>query len=313
MSISARENRTTIQRLTSPSLEDFARAAEVCYTRWEYMRELDSEARFRGFQQLGVELCAMVDAAGTMHSVAYLIPAQMEAGGDTLSWYYMFQVASRPSAAGAGALLVRQVMKWYPAIFGIGITPDAERLYQAFRWQPHGGFWRGVHPVNLSRMVQDYGERIPQTWLRYLLRATGGAYNITGRVLETLLGAGARCRAWEPGKTSGKPHALAGYLGLLECGATRAADVGGVGRVLSLPNGGSLREHAAIWRALRKRNAKLCEMLLYSEEARARSKRLGYVPVRLQVWCWDPQGVLARAIPVLRERGFSFLDTDKVV
>ena len=44
----------------------------------------------------------------------------------------MFQVAARPAAAGAGAMLVRQVMQWYPAIFGMGITPDAERLYKAF-------------------------------------------------------------------------------------------------------------------------------------------------------------------------------------
>jgi hypothetical protein len=49
-------------------------------------------------------------------------------------------------------------------------------------------------------------------------------------------------------------------------------------------------------------------MLLFSEDARKRSWRIGYIPIPLPVWCWDPRGILSRAIPVLRER-----DTDKVL
>ena len=310
MSTSAPEGRAGIRRFISPTLEQFAQAAEVCYTRWSYLRELDSPARFRAFQQLGVELCAMVDAAGAMQSVGYLIPAQMELQGETLRWHYMFQVASRPSTAGAGALLVRQVMQWYPAIFGMGITPDAEKLYQAFRWQPYHGFWRGVHPVNLARMLQDYGDRMPAAQRR-LLRASAGVYNMAAGALEWMLSLGARSEIWQPAE--GKPQVLAAYMTLLASGPVRVADAGGVARLLSRPEEGSIRQHAAVWLELRRRRSKFCELLLYSAAARQRALRLGYVPLRLQVWCWDRQQVLARAIPVLRERGMSFLDTDKVV
>lgn len=312
MSISAPEKRAGIRRFQSPTLEELGRAAEVCYTRWPYMRDLDSPARFRAFQQLGVELCAMVDGGGAMQSVGYLLPSSIQLGGETLAWHYMFHVAARPSTAGAGAMLVKQVMKWYPAIFGVGITPDAERLYQAFRWQPHEGFWRGVYPVNLSRMLKDYGERIPQAWLRRLLRGSAGVYNLGARAREALWSAGARCAPWQP-EGEGKARVLATYLPLVACGPVRAADVGGVGRILSLPEEGSARQHAAVWRALRRRNAKFCELLITSKATRKRAIRLGYIPVRLPVWCWDSQGVLERAIPALRERGISFLDTDKVV
>jgi len=312
MSTSAPEGLAGIHRFVSPTLDQFAQAAEVCYTRWKYMRDLDSPERFRGFQRLGVELCAMTDGGGSMQSVGYLIPAQMELGGETLRWHYMFQVAARPAAAGAGAMLVRQVMQWYPAIFGMGITPDAERLYKAFRWCPHDGFWRGVHPVNLARMLQDYGERIPRLWVRRLLRASAGIYNLAGRPIESLLSLGVRCESWRPAE-EGKSRTLAGYMTLLACGPVRVADVGGVARILSLPHEGSLRQHAAVWRALRRRNVKFCEMLLFSDEVRRRALRLGYVPLRLPVWCWDPQKILERVIPALRKQGISFLGTDKVV
>jgi hypothetical protein len=312
MFTSAPDGRAGIRRFVSPTLDEFAQAAEVCYTRWTYMRDLDSPARFRAFQELGVELCAMIDAKGSMQSVGYLIPSQMELTGETLRWYYMFHVAARPSSAGAGAMLVKQVMQWYAAIFGMGITPDAEKLYQAFQWQPYDTFWRGVHPVNLTRMLNDYGNHIPGAWQRRLLRASAGIYNLTAGILELALSIGAHCDPWRP-VHQGKPRVLANYLALLTSGPVRAADVGGVGRILTLPEEGSLREHAAIWRALRRRNAKFCELLLPSQTARRRAIRLGYIPLRLPVWCWDKQGILARAIPALRQKGISFLDTDKVV
>lgn len=305
------EARSSLRRIESPTFDQFAQAAEVCYTRWDYMRELDSPARFRAFQQLNVELCVLENANGVMQSVGYLVPSCLQIGGDTLSWHYMFQVASRPETAGAGALLIRQIMKWYPAIFGMGITPDAERLYKAFRWQPYEGFWRGVHPLNLSRLLKDYGDRIPQPWLRRLLRASARVGSLLGAQAELLLSLGARADPWNP--SDGKGAVLGSYLNMFSCGDVQASDVGGAGRVLSLPSAGSLRQHAAIWRALRKQDARFCEMLLFSAEARARAWRLGYLPVSLQVWCWDPNGILGRAIPALREKGFSFFDTDKVI
>jgi hypothetical protein len=145
-----------------------------------------------------------------------------------------------------------------------------------------------------------------------LLRGSAGIYNAAAAAFEMVWSAGMRCEPWQPDQ-EGKPRVLASYLPLLACGPVRAADVGGVGRILSLPEEGSSRQHAAIWRALRRRKGKFCELLLTSPEARTRAMKLGYVPLRLPVWCWDPRGVLARAIPALRRKGISFLDTDKVV
>ncbi len=305
------EPRAAFRRIESPTLDQFAEAAEVCYTRWPYMRELDSTARFNAFQTLHVELCALVNAKGVMQCVGYLLPSSVQADGETLSWHYLFQVASRPEAAGAGALLIRQIMKWYPAIFGMGITPDAERLYQAFRWQPHSGFWRGVHPLNLPRLLKDYGERISRPWLRRVLTVSAGVGSFFLSQAENLIGFGGSAAPWEPAE--GKGSAVRGHLRLFSFGEVRAADVGGAGRVLSLPQSGSLRQHAVVWRALRRRKARFCEILLYSEADRRRAWRLGYIPIALQVWCWDPGSLLSRAIPALRDRGFSFFDTDKVV
>src|SRR5580704_15105297 len=106
MSVSA-EARPGFHRIEAPTLDQFADAAEVCYTLWNYMRELDSPARFEAFRKRKVELCALVNGEGVMQCVGYLLPSQIEVDGATLSWHYMFQVASRPEAAGAGALLVR--------------------------------------------------------------------------------------------------------------------------------------------------------------------------------------------------------------
>jgi len=305
------ESRSRLRRIEAPTLEQFAEAADVCYSRWDYMRDLDSPARFRAFQQLKVELCVLFNAEGAMQCVGYLVPSHVRMGTETLSWHYMFQVASRPEAAGAGALLIRQVMKWYPAIFGMGITPDAERLYKAFRWQEYPGFWRGVHPLKLSRLLRDYGDRITQLWLRRALNVSSGLISFLVSQAELLLSLGSQAGAWRP--SGGKGVVVGSYLDLFSCAGVCAADVGGAGRILSLPDVGSLRQHAAIWRALRKRNARFCEMLLFSEQARRRARRIGYIPVPLQVWCWDPSGILARAIPALRANGFSFFDTDKVI
>ena len=310
MSVSA-ETRGGFRRLETPSLGQFAEAAEVCYTRWDYMRELDSPARFEAFQKLKVELCVLVNADGVMQCVGYLVPSRVEVNGETLRWYYMFQVASRPEAAGAGALLIRQVMKWYPAVFGMGITPDAERLYQAFRWQPFEGFWRGVHPLNVPRLLKDFGGRITDPRLRRLSEGSAGLANFFGTSAEMICSLGAGAVPWKP--LDGKGAVVGTYLGMFCCGEVRAADVGGTGRLLSSIGTGTLRQHAAIWRVLRKRGARLCEVLLSSEKERKRAWLTGYIPIPLQVWCWDREGILARAIPALRARGFTFLDTDKVI
>ena len=310
----------TFERITRPTPAEYEQAAEVCYARFPYQRALDSPERFRAFAILGVELAVMRHQDRGFQCVAFLLPGELRIEGEkgeTLRWHYMFQVASLPGVPGAGALLIRQIMQWYPAIFGMGITTDAERLYQAFRWQHYDGFWRGIHPINLSRMVADYGSRLASPAARSLLRAFSGLYNFASIPLEWLLAFG-RSATPVPAQPSASPAAgkaslLTSYVRLFESGPVRAADVGGMARLLCTPETGSLIHHAALWRSLRKINAKACEMLLLSPASCRRAMWLGYVPLALEVYCWDKDGVLAEAIPILKQHGLTFLDTDKTV
>ncbi len=301
----------SIERIVQPTLEDFQQASEVCYTRFEYQRRLDSPARFAAFQKMGVEIVVLRDANQTIQCVGFLVPAELELSGEKLTWYYMFQVSSRPSVAGAGGLLVRQIMRWYPTIFGMGITPDAEKLYKMFRWQPFDGFFRAVHPINLGHLLSDYGNRIDKPWLRTVLQLCSGLYDVFSVPVEWILSLGRSAQPW-PGE-SGKTAILGTYVALFRIGSLAAADIGGVGRLFTPPDAGSLSQHAAVWRALRRRGVKLCEMLISDEQLRRSAILRGYLPIPLQVWCWDKQGVLARAIPFLKQRGMTFLDTDKTV
>ena len=300
-----------IERIVEPTLEDFQQASEVCYTRFRYQRRLDSPARFAAFQKMGVELVVLRDTNHAMQCVGFLVPAELELNGEILAWHYMFQVASRPAVAGAGGLLIRQIMQWYPAIFGMGITPDAEKLYKLFRWQPFEGFWRAVHPIHLRRSLNDYGNRIEKPWLLTALRLCSGLYDALSVPIELALSLGRSARPWAG--ECGKSAILGTYLGLFRMGPLAAGDIGGIGRVFTQADIGSISQHAALWRVLRRRGSKLCEMLITNEQLRHSAILRGYVPLPLQVWCWDKQGVLARAIPVLRRRGMTFLDADKTV
>ena len=300
-----------IERIVEPTIEDFQQASEVCYTRFEYQRRLDSPGRFAAFQKLRVELVVLRDANQAMQCVGFLLPSEIEVSGEKLTWHYMFQVASRPGVAGAGGLLIRQIMQWYPTIFGMGITPDADKLYKLFRWQPFEGFWRAVHPINLGLALSDYGNRIDIPWLRVALQLCSGLYDALSVPAELLLSLGRSAQPWTG--ESGKAAILGTYLGLFRFGPVAAGDIGGVGRLFTQPDVGSLSQHAALWRVLRRRGAKFCEVLISSEQLRHSAILRGYVPLPLQVWCWDKQGVLARAIPVLKQQGMTFLDTDKTV
>ena len=289
------------QRIAAPTLEQFAEAAEVNYERTPYQRRLDSPGRFAGFQKLGVEL-ATLRRGGRMEAVSYLLPASAQGA----SWVFMFQLAARMGTAGAGALLVRRIMQWYPAILGIGITPDAERMYKAFKWTYFGDVWRAVHPLNLDRMLDDYGDRMDNQARRKLLRSGAWLYNAGANAIERALSLGVPC---EP------TAAVSAHLPAYRAGNVVAIDVGGVGRIGNRPVDGlgSLRSHAAIWREMRRNGVKFCEMLAHSPECRSRAIRLGYYPIRLPVWYWDKNNTMGPALDLLRNGEMSFLDTDKVV
>jgi hypothetical protein len=302
------------ERLSAPTLEQFAEAAEVNYARTPYQRALDSPARFRAFQRLGVEV-ALVRRDGQMEAVAYLLPSSLETPQGRVDWVYMFQVASRIGAPGAGALLIRQVMKWYPAILGIGITPDAVRIYQAFKWTHYRDLWRAVHPLRLDRMIEDYGDRLKAPWQRGILSAMAGAYNFAGGAIETAIASGAAARPAESSELQTKAAVVAEYLPLYRVGELIAANVGGAGRIGNPPASGlgSLRQHAALWRQMRRDGLKFCEMLIPTAELLQHAKRLGYWPVSLPVWYWDKDRAMTPVLEQLGAGSISFLETDKVV
>jgi hypothetical protein len=159
--------------------------------------------------------------------------------------------------------------------------------------------------------MDDLGSRIAHPGKRRALNALAAPANFFGSLAEAICSIGSSAKPWHP--TEGKGTAVGTYLKLFACGDVRAADVGGNGRLLTPVGVGSLREHATIWRALRRENSRLCEVLLISEADRAHARLRGYIPIALQVWCWDPNGILARAMPVLRQRKLTFFDTDKVI
>ena len=331
-----------IQRLSHPSLEQFAQAAEICHLRWSYLAELDTPARLAGLQELGVEL-VVAEENGRMEGVCFVLPASGELDGEPISWVYLFQLATRPEADKIGGMLMWRIMSLYPAILSMGVTDIAERMYQVLRWKRYDNVWRGVHPLRLSRMLEDYGGRIASPWRVRALRALAFAYDLLAPPLEALLSWGVPCRAWKPAgelaadgrrkrllhnqeseacgcggagiQTASKKDIVAGYLEWFRTQHVEAVDAGGAGRIAGTPGHGlgALRQHAALWRALRRRGAKFCEMLLVSPAAKRRAWRLGYVPLAMPAWYWDKTGVLEKWLAGLPQREFSFLDTDKIV
>jgi hypothetical protein len=250
-----------------------------------------------------------------MEAVAYLLPSSIETPAGRVEWVYMFQVAARLEAPGAGALLVRQVMKWYPAILGIGITPDAVRIYQAFKWTHYRDMWRLVHPLRLDRMIEDYGGRVAKPWQRGVLRAMSGVYNFAAGAIEAALASEAGLRPAISAGSDTKAAVVAEYLPMYQSGDLLAANVGGAGRIGNPPASGlgSLRQHAALWRQMRRDGLKFCEMLIPTPELLQQAKRRGYWPVSLPVWYWDKNGTMTPVLEQLGSGKISFLETDKVV
>jgi hypothetical protein len=125
-------------------------------------------------------------------------------------------------------------MKWYPAILGIGITPDAVRIYKAFKWAHYRDMWRLVHPLRLERMMEDYGGRLAKPWQRGLLSAMSGVYNFAAGAIEAVLsGAGLRPAIFS--ESDLKAAVVAEYLPMYQSGDLIAANVGGAGRIGNPP------------------------------------------------------------------------------
>jgi hypothetical protein len=304
-----------IRRIAHPSLNEFTQAAEICHLRWSYLAALDTPARLAGLQELGVEL-VVAEENGRMEGVCFVLPSGGELDGERIEWVYLFQLATRPESGNIGGMLMWRIMSLYPAILSMGVTDVAERMYQVLRWKRYDKIWRGVHPICLARMFEDYGSRIQHTWQRHALRIIAAVHDLVVPPMETLLGWGVPCPVWKPGgEPTGKREVVAGYLEWLRAPTLEAVNAGGAGRIAGNPrlDLSALREHAALWCALRRDGAKFCEVLLPSPAAKRRAWRLGYIPLSMPAWYWDKTGELAKWLTSLPQREFSFLDTDKIL
>lgn len=75
-----------------------------------------------------------------------MLPCRVENGADSVEWVSLFQLATRPETKNIGGIMMLKIMSTYPAVIGLGVTPDAEALYKALRWHCYADVWRGVHP-----------------------------------------------------------------------------------------------------------------------------------------------------------------------
>ena len=310
-----------IVRLTAPTLEEFFAAAEVCEIRWPYLRELHTRGRFEAFQRLGVEL-VVARNDGRFEGVCFILPCEFPFGGETLRWVCPFQLATRPEARSVGGLLFLKISGAFPSILSMGVTEDAKPFYAALRWKRHDDIWRGIHPVVLGRMIDDYRGRLRGVWAYRGLRALGFLYDAVGPLVEHALALGVRLDHEGSRPVSG-PAALAlkeevvrRYLDVMVVSSgPRCANVGGIGRVLgsSREGWGNIRQHALLWSELRRRGAGFCEVLVGSRAARRQAIALGYLLVRMPAYYVDRDGTIAKLLEAFRRGDVSFLHLDKSI
>lgn len=144
-------------------------------------------------------------------------------------------------------------------------------------------------------MADDYAGRLRAGWQRAGLKAVAGLYNLFAAPLEAALAAGVTCSKPEPASLEPKAQWIASYLDTYRSGW------------------GSLRAHARVWRELRRRRAKFCELLATTPEARSRALRLGYYPIRMPAWYQERNGMATKVIEAIRRNELSFLHTDKSI
>lgn len=310
-----------IRRIERPTIEEFTAAAEICHLRWDYLAALDTPARLQGLQQLAVEL-VVAEENGRMEGVCFVLPSAGELDGKRIEWVQLFQLATRPESGNIGGMLMWRIMSLYPAILSLGVTDVAERMYQVLRWKRYDQVWRGVHPICMRHMLADYGDRIPSAWKRTALGALATLYDLAAPPLEALLGWGIPCSVGTDSSVpcgqsslSSKKDIVAAYLDWFRAPELEAANAAGAARIAGNPRleFSALRQHAALWRALRRGGAKFCEVLLTSPAAKQRAMRLGYVPLAMPAWYWDKSGTMEKWLASLPQREFSFLDTDKIL
>ncbi len=302
-----------ILRVSKPTIDEFVAAGEICELRWSYLKPLHTRERFAVLQKMGVELI-LARQEGRLDGVCFALPCRFEAQAGPIEWVSIFQLATRPETKNLGGLMMMKIMSTYPAVVGMGVTAEAELLYKALRWGCYPDVWRGVHPVDLRRMAADYGNRM-RGWQRAAVAVVAGIYNAVCRPLEAVLASGAPTRRMQGGQ-SNRAELIATYSDVFVSGdALQVVNTAGIGRILNpaAEGLGTLSQHARVWRELRLRGAKFCEVLLASDGAKRRAQRLGYVPLRMPLWYKERNGMVSRLLQVLQRDEISFLHTDKSV
>ena len=319
-----------IVRVQDPSLDEFRAASRVCEEHYEYLKPLNRGDRFEVFRRLGVELVLARDGVETQ-GVCFVLPDRFPGPDGEREFVWLFQLFSRPEAKSSGALMLYRIMNWYPAIMCIGVTGEGGKIYESLGWSRYDRVWRCVHPIDLSRMVDQYRNRLEGGWRSSACRAVGRVYGPGMRVLESFLssrieGGGvepdpsriAEVRRPLPTDPGSRLGVVSNYLKTYQVGSAGGAlmgvEIGGVGRVVQDESRGParLRVHAKMWQALRRDGVVAAECLATSRGARRRALLTGYLPVRMPIYYWDKQNRFSSFFRTLEASGFGFGSCDKV-
>jgi hypothetical protein len=319
-----------IVRVQDPTLEEYRAASRVCEEYYGYLKPLNRDDRFEVFRRLGVELVLVRGGAKT-HGVCFVLPDRFSEPEGDVGFVWLFQLFCRQDAKSAGALMLYRIMNWYPAIMCIGVSDEGGKVYESLGWGRYDRVWRCFHPIGLSRMVDQYRNRLEAGWRTAVYRAVDRVYEPCMRVLESFLSAGvegggvapdpSRIREVQrplPIEPCSRLGVVSNYLKTVRVGcdggALRGVEIGGIGRVVQDESRGlaRLRVHAKLWQALRRDGAVAGECLAASRRARRRALLTGYLPVRMPIYYWDRQNRFTGFFQALETSGFGFASCDKI-
>jgi hypothetical protein len=316
-----------IIRIERPTLEQFKKAALVCEERWEDTKPLNRKERFEVFQRLDVELVLAQDEK-EIQAVCFLLPDKFWGEKEEQKFVWLFQVASRLTAKSTGVLMLLRAMQLYPAMMGIGITEQAERLYQTLGWKKYNKVWRCVHPINLNSFIELYKDRIKDAKAVIVLKALGTLYNISMMALEKFIsytlpmkGTSKINKIQEQRillpNYEYKVELVSSYLNVFRIGKRilEAVEITGKGRIVRDDAKGfeRLKAHIMLWHELRKNKVIYNEFIATSERARKEAFYCGYFPLRMPIYFYDKFNKLNYFFDNLHKVNFTFASCDKIL
>ena len=319
-----------IVRIVHPEIGHYEEAARVAAEQWTVAKEIDRQERFLGFQQMGVELVLGYESE-ELKGVAFFLPDKYETADRKEHFVWLFRIYARPEAKNLGALMLIRIMNWYPAILGIGVTPEAAKLYQTLRWQKYEHIWRCVHPISLTGMVARYNDRLGGTWKKIFLKFVSRGYDFLSYLAALAINPGLSFDKFDPlpvGHLEIKPGNLSienklkiisTYLtsykitsnnrvletyGITGKGYIVRDDFQGLEKFLA---------HFKLWRELKKYHITFCEFLATSEKAKRQMLINGYIPIRMPIYYWDKKNKIDGYFINLPKSKFNYGSCDKLL